>query len=174
MVSASSSIVLPDPVWWLRVGGDFDVAIDDASRFVMDQATLELTGIGDAPTQAVEVIAADLGPVSAGFSTSNFLLGALRIRAGATVHLVDAHGNAPGAGNEAIYVNSLVVPAGATLVTKGSRSTRAATIAGSVSNLADVVVVPGTPPCIADLYRDGIVNGADLGIVLAGWGLCAD
>ena len=173
VVSASSSIVLPDPVWWLRVGGDFDVAIDDASRFVMDQATLELTGIGDAPTQAVEVIAADLGPVNAGFSTSNFLLGALRIRAGATVHLVDAHDNAPGAGNEAIYVNSLVVPAGATLVTNGFKVyTRAATIGGSVSNLADVVVVPGTPPCIADLYVDGIVNGADLGIVLANWGAC--
>jgi hypothetical protein len=173
VVSASSSIVLPDPVWWLRVGGDFDVAIDDASRFVMDQATLELTGLGDAPTQAVEVIAADLGPVNAGFSTTNFLLGALRIRAGATVHLVDAHGNAPGAGNEAIYVNSLMVPAGATLVTNGFKVyTRAATIAGSVSNLADIVVVPGTPPCIADLFGDGIVNGADLGILLAGWGAC--
>jgi hypothetical protein len=173
VVSASSSIVLPDPVWWLRVGGDFDVAIDDASRFVMDQATLELTGLGDAPTQAVEVIAADLGPVNAGFSTSNFLLGALRIRAGATVHLVDAHGNAPGAGNEAIYVNSLMVPAGATLVTNGFKVyTRAATIVGSVTSPADVVVVPGTPPCIADLYGDGIVNGADLGILLAGWGAC--
>ena len=173
VVSASSSIVLPDPVWWLRVGGDFDVAINDASRFVMDQATLELTGISDAPTQAVEVIAADLGPVNAGFSTTNFLLGALRIRAGATVHLADAHDNAPGAGNEAIYVNSLVVPAGATLVTNGFKVyTRAATIGGSVSNLADVVVVPGTPPCIADLFGDGIVNGADLGILLAGWGAC--
>jgi len=173
VVSASSSIVLPDPVWWLRVGGDFDVAIDDASRFVMDQATLELTGISDAPTQAVEVIAADLGPVNAGFSTTNFLLGALRIRAGATVHLVDAHDNAPGAGNEAIYVNSLMVPAGATLVTNGFKVyTRAATIVGSVSSPADVVVVPGTPPCIADLFGDGIVNGADLGILLANWGAC--
>ena len=173
VVSASSSIVLPDPVWWLRVGGDFDVAIDDASRFVMDQATLELTGLSAAPTQAVEVIAADLGPVNAGFSTTNFLLGALRIRAGATVHLVDAHGNAAGAGNEAIYVNSLMVPAGATLVTNGLKVyTRAATIVGSVSNPADIVVVPGTPPCIADLFGDGIVNGADLGILLANWGAC--
>ena len=59
------------------------------------------------------------------------------------------------------------------IVTNGFKVyTRAATIAGSVSNLADVVVVPGTPPCIADLYRDGIVNGADLGILLAGWGAC--
>ena len=33
-------------------------------------------------------------------------------------------------------------------------------------------MVPGTPPCIADLYVDGIVNGADLGIVLANWGAC--
>ncbi len=173
VVSASSSIVLPDPVWWLRVGGDFDVAIDDASRFVMDQATLELTGIGDAPTQAVEAVATDFGPVNAGFSTSNFLLGALRVRAGATVHLVDAHGNAPGAGNEAIYVNDLVVPAGATLVTNGFKVyARAVTIAGAVSNPADVVVVPGTPPCTGDLFTDGIVNGADLGILLAGWGTC--
>jgi hypothetical protein len=95
------------------------------------------------------------------------------VRAGATVHLVDAHGNAPGVGNEAIYVNDLVVPAGATLVTNGFKVyARAATIAGAVSNPADVVVVPGTPPCTGDLFTDGIVNGADLGILLAGWGTC--
>jgi len=173
VVSASSSLVLAEPVWWLRVGGNLDVAIDDPARFVMDQATLELTGLSPEGRQAVEVFAADLGPVNAGFSTSNFLLGALRIRAGAAVQLVDAHGNAPGAGNEAIYVEQLVVPAGAMLVTNGFRIyTRAATLGGSVSDPADIVVVPGTPPCVADLFADGVVNGADLGALLSVWGPC--
>jgi hypothetical protein len=170
-VSSSSSLILPDPVWWLRVGGDLDIAIDSPSRFVMDQATIELTGLGDAPTQTLEVFARDLGPVNEGFATSNFLLGALRIRGGATVGLVDNHNNATGKGQEAIYVNELVVPAGATLVTNGYRIyTRAATIAGTVSNPADIIVVPGTPPCPADFNGDGVVNAMDISVLLGFWG----
>jgi len=173
-VSASSSLILPDPVWWLRVGGDLDIAIDNPSRFVMDQATIELTGLGDAPSQTLEVFARDLGAVNDGFTTSNYLLGALRIRTGATVELVDNHFNAPGQGQEVIYTNDLVVPAGATLVTNGYRiCTRTATIAGTVSNPADVIVVPGTPPCAADLFADGVVSGADLSILLERWGPCS-
>ena len=65
------------------------------------------------------------------------------------------------------------MPAGATLVTNGHRIyTRVATIGGTVSNPGDIVIVPGTPPCPADLYPDGVVNGADLGILLAKWGTC--
>jgi hypothetical protein len=173
-VSASSSLILPDPVWWLRVGGDADIAIDSASRFVMDQATLEMTGVGDAPTQTLEVFARDFGAVNEGFATSNYLLGALRIRGGASVGLVDSHNNAPGKGGEAIYTNELFVPAGATLVTNGYRIyTRAATIAGTVSDPADVIVVPGTPPCPADIVADGVVNAADLALLLTNWGQCA-
>jgi hypothetical protein len=29
---------------------------------------------------------------------------------------------------------------------------------------------PAAPPCVADLNGDGVVNGADLGILLANWG----
>jgi len=172
-LSADSSLVLPDPVWWLRVGGDLDIAINSPTRFVMDQATIELTGLGDAPSQTLEVFARDLGAVDAGFAASNYLLGALRIRAGATVELVDNHNNATGKGQEAIYTNDLFVPAGATLVTNGYRIyTRAATIAGTVSDPADVIVVPGTPPCAADLVPDGEVNAADLSTLLVKWGPC--
>jgi hypothetical protein len=174
VVSAESSIVLPDPVWWLRVGGNFDVAINSASRFVMDQATLELTGVGPASLQSVEVLSRDLGAVDAGFATTNFPLGALRVRAGANASLANNHNNAPGNGNEAIYTQELVVPAGSTLTTNGYKiHTRAATIAGTVSNPSDIVVVPGTPPCVADIVTDGVVNGADLALVLTNWGPCA-
>ncbi|MCE2884339.1 MAG: hypothetical protein LW806_05490 [Planctomycetaceae bacterium] len=173
-LSADSSLVLPDPVWWLRVGGDLDIAINSPTRFVMDQATIELTGVGDAPSQTLEVFARDYGAVDEGFANSNYLLGALRIRAGATVELVDNHNNATGKGQEAIYTNDLFVPAGATLVTNGYRIyTRAATIAGTVSDPADVIVVPGTPPCAADLFPDGVVSAADLSILLERWGPCS-
>jgi hypothetical protein len=30
--------------------------------------------------------------------------------------------------------------------------------------------VPLSPPCAADLNRDGAVDGSDLGVVLAAWG----
>ena len=173
VVSAASSILLPDSVWWLRVGGDFDVAINDASRFVMGQATLELTGLGPNGQQAVEVFGQDLGAVQAGFESPNFPVGALRVRTGASVELVNAHDNAPGAGTEAIYTQELFVPAGATLVTNGYKIyTRVATLGGTVSNPADVVVVPGTPRCVGDLFEDALVNGADLGIMLSSWGAC--
>ena len=39
-------------------------------------------------------------------------------------------------------------------------------------NPADVVVVPGTPRCVGDLFEDELVNGADLGILLSSWGAC--
>jgi hypothetical protein len=173
-LSADSSLVLPDPVWWLRVGGDLDIAINSPTRFVMNEATIELTGVGDAPSQTLEVFARDFGAVDEGFATSNYLLGALRVRAGANVGLVDNHNNAPGKTAEAIYTNELFVPAGATLVTNGYRIyTRTATITGTVSNPADVIVVPGTPPCSADLFPDGVVSAADLSILLERWGPCS-
>jgi hypothetical protein len=175
IVSAESSIILAEPVWWLRVGGNFDVAIDSSSRFVMDQATLELTGVGPASGQSVEVLSRDLGAVDSGFATTNFPLGALRVRAGANASLADNHNNAPGKSAEAIYTQELVVPAGAALTTNGLKVyTRVATIAGSVSNPADIVVVPGTPPCVADIVADGAVNAADLALLLTNWGPCTN
>jgi len=172
-VDAASAIVLPDPVWWLRIGGSFDMAINSASRFVMDQATLEMTGIGDSAVQSLEVFARDFGAIDDGFATTNYLVGALRIRAGANVSLEDNHNNAPGKTAEAIYTNELFVPAGATLTTNGYRIyTRTATIAGTVSNPADIIVVPDAPPCPADLFPNGIVDAADLGILLSTWGPC--
>ena len=174
IVSDESSIVLPDPVWWLRVGGNFDVAIDDPARFVMGQATLELTGTGPVAQQSVEVLSRDLGETADGFAATNYPLGSLRLRTGANVSLVNSSNNAPGKGNEAIYTNELVVPAGATLTTNGYKIyTRVATIAGSVSNPNDIVVIEDAPPCVADIVTDGVVNGADLALLLVNWGPCA-
>ena len=35
-----------------------------------------------------------------------------------------------------------------------------------------VAEVPAAPPCPADLNHDGVVDGADLGLLLSSWGLC--
>jgi len=170
-VAADSSLTLPDPAWWLRVGGSLDIAIDDPARFDMGVATIEMSGADE--SQSLEVFGRDDGAIDTGFAASNYLVGALRVRAGATVELVDNHNNASGKGGEAIYANELVVAKGATLVTNGYKVyTRAATIAGAVSNPADVVVVEGGDACAGDIYEDGVVNSADLGILLAAWGAC--
>ena len=174
VVGASASVILADPVWWLRVGGNFDVAINDPARFVMGEATLELTGTGPAAQQSVEVLSRDLGETADGFAATNYPLGSLRLRAGANVSLMNSSNNAPGKGNEAIYTNELFVPAGATLTTNGYKIyTRVATIAGSVSNPNDIVVIEDAPPCVADIVTDGVVNGADLALLLVNWGPCA-
>ena len=35
----------------------------------------------------------------------------------------------------------------------------------------DSSLVP-VPPCVGDLNEDGVVNGADLGLLLGNWGAC--
>jgi hypothetical protein len=34
------------------------------------------------------------------------------------------------------------------------------------------ILPPAAPPCPADLNNDGVVNGADLGLMLGSWGVC--
>ena len=38
--------------------------------------------------------------------------------------------------------------------------------------LATLVIPPEIPDCLGDLNDDGVVNGADLGLLIAGWGPC--
>jgi hypothetical protein len=65
-IDVSASLVMPNPVWWLRVGGDLDIRIDDPSRFVMAQVTIELTGLSPVPAQTLEAMSLDLGAVKSG------------------------------------------------------------------------------------------------------------
>src|SRR5439155_2935401 len=62
--------------------------------------------------QFLEVMGQDRGNVAAGF-TNNFVTGTLSL--GNFVRLVDNADNSAGAGSEALYVNTLIVPAGSTL-----------------------------------------------------------
>ena len=66
------------------------------------------------PPQLLEAMSQDLGNVAAGYS-NNFAYGTLELTANTYVELVDNAANSPGNAPEAIYVNTLIVPAGATL-----------------------------------------------------------
>jgi hypothetical protein len=171
-VAPQASLLLPESAWWLRVGGDLDVAIDSPSRFAMSEATIEMTGLGKGGAQTIEAMSADMGASLAGFAASNYPVGALRLRAGSTTAVVDAHANSESSegGCEVIYTKLLEVPAGATLVTAGCPIyTQQANIAGSVSDPGDIVLVPTAPPCPADINLDGRVDAADILVVLAFW-----
>ncbi len=174
-IGRTATLSMPDPVWWLRVGGDLDIEIDDPTRFAMSDATIELTGLAPDDIQSIETLGDDLGATEAGFDPSNFPVGTLRIANGSNTVLANAHVNASGGPCEALYVDRLVVEAGGNLATGGCRIyAREATILGTVDDLDDIVLVEDCP---SDLTGDGQVNAADLGVLIAFWattGVAAD
>ncbi len=102
----------------------------------------------------LEVMGRDLGNVPAGY-TSNFAYGTLQLGAGASVTLINAADNSPGP--EALYVDTLIVPAGATFNLAGlpvyARNTQITglvtngTISGAGEQFADLQVEAlGGPP----------------------------
>ena len=115
------------------------------------------------PPQLLEAMSQDLGNVAAGFN-SNFAFSTLELTANTYVELVDNAANSPGNGPEALYVNKLIVPAGATLnldglhlyaqteQINGTVVSGGATISGEVFN---------------DLNDNGVLEGGEPG--LSGW-----
>ncbi len=126
VVGAGASLLMPATELTVQVEGSFDVAIDDNTNYDMAQATLQAIGPGAVP-QTLEVMSEDLGPDPAGLDPTqpgHFPVGTLRIGpTPTTVDLVDNHDN-DGLGQvacEAIYVDQLVIDAGATLNTNTCR-----------------------------------------------------
>jgi hypothetical protein len=167
-IGAEASLVLPESLWRLSVGGNLDIAIDDPARFAMAQATIELNGLAPGTQQTMETLSADLGASDIGFASSNFPIGTLRVASGSNTVLANAHVNSTDTPCEVLYVDRLVVEAGASLTTAGCRIyTNEAVINGSVDNDDDIIVINDCP---ADIDGDGVVNGPDLAAVLAAWG----
>ena len=97
------------------------------------QGTTRFDGSGTAISpQLLEVMSRDEGAVASGFNR-NFAYGTLALDNDTYVRFVDQSDNAPGTEPEALYTNSLLVPAGTTLDLNGLQLyTRAAQIAGTV------------------------------------------
>jgi RHS repeat-associated protein len=94
------------------------------------QGTVRFSG----GTRQLEAMSRDQGGAVAGF-VRNFAYGRIELTGGTTLQLVDSSDNAPGSGAEAVYVSTLVVPAGSTLNLNGLHLyARASQILGSVTN----------------------------------------
>ncbi len=159
----TAALMLPEPDWSVRVGGAFRCAIDNYRHFELSRARLEMAGDGTA-VQTFEVMSTDIGAGLDGLTPGrkgHYPVGTVRIGPTPTVvRLDDRHLNAPDTGlAECLYVDHLVVEAGATLVTNGLRIYyRTKEIAGAVdqpNNLIPLVVVAG------DCNGDGAVTVSD-------------
>ncbi|MCY2990994.1 MAG: malectin domain-containing carbohydrate-binding protein [Planctomycetota bacterium] len=97
------------------------------------QGTMQFNGSGTASSpQLLEAMSQDLGGASAGF-TRNFVYNSLALSNNTRVQLVDQSDNAAGAGAEAVYVDSLVVPTGTTLDLNGLHLySRVAQVSGTI------------------------------------------
>ncbi len=167
-LAADASVHMRDFAWTLRVGGDFDVAIDNPARFTMDGAVLSLTGLGGS-TQSVELLSADLGEGQDGFDASNFPIGTVHVASGATVRCVDQHSNTGSGQAETLYAEHLIVePNGHLELTNGSIYVRTADIQGQVDG--DVIVIPDGPACSGDVTGNGEVDINDVLLVLSDFG----
>jgi hypothetical protein len=173
-----ASLNMPTDVWVLSVGGDFDVAINDASNFNMALATLTMSGMsGD--DQDLERMSHDLGQSEDGLVQGvdgNYPIGTLRIASGTTVDVVDNHDNDNDGQKscEAIYVTTLIVEAGATLNTNGCPIYygEEAIIDGDVDDIDNILETE--PPVEGDINGDGVVNIQDLLALIDQWGVCDD
>ncbi len=171
-VGEDASIIMPHPYWNISVGGNFDVAINDSANFIMNEATLNLSGHEE---QTVEVLGADYGGIEEALDPSygcTFPIGIVNVRSGAHVVLVDNRDNdCEGDLAEVMYAEMLVVEAGATLDTNGhiiyvADYDNQGTIVGE----EDIIIID--PPVLGDLNGDSVVNIDDLLIVISSWGPC--
>jgi hypothetical protein len=153
----------------ITVGADFDVAINDNTRYDMSLAELR---IGASSASTIERMSVDIGANAAGFDRTiagHFPIGTLRIT-GSSATLVDVHDN-DGQGQgacEALYVRHLIIEPGATLNTNGCPVYyETLTLSGSVDNPANLMRINNCP---GDSNGDGLVNFSDLNAVLASFG----
>ena len=166
-IGVDATLSLPNPVWWLRVGGDLDIAIDTPQHFAMSEATIELNGLAPGLEQTLETLSADFGATESGFDPSNFPIGTLRIANGSNTRLVNTHQNTTNTPCEVLYTETLVIEAGASLTTAGCQIyTKELILAGTVDDSSNIVIVTA---CVGDINGDDIVNGVDLSLLLGAW-----
>jgi hypothetical protein len=156
----------------VRVGGNFNNAINSNTRFDMSLATLQLEGTST--EQTLEVMSTDIGPDEAGLDRTlagHYPIGTLHIGPSpSTVRLVDTHDNdgLGQASSESIYVDTLIIDAGSRLINTTCRIYYRTLINSGIVDFPGNLIPIGTP-CFADFNQDGGVDGADVGDFFAAW-----
>ncbi len=130
----------------LSLTGSLTAKTQSASTF-QAPGRIRFNGSGTiANPQRLEVMGYNLGPSAAGFAPGNFAIGRLELANNTAVQLINASVNRPGPNGEALYVNTLVVPAGTRLDLNGMRVyVRAVQNAGTIVGGSLSVVGDGGP-----------------------------
>jgi hypothetical protein len=174
-VGEDASIFLAHENWRLAVGGNFNVAITDNTRFDMSVATLDMVAHTGQDPAAMEAISADLGNTEDGLNPATdcaLPIGTIRISSGAVVEIVDGVDNdCDGSIADVMYTQNLVIAAGAELRTNGYIIyTANLDNQGLLDNPDDIIII--NPPLEGDLNGDGVINVLDILVVVADWGPC--
>jgi YD repeat-containing protein len=118
--------------------------------------TFNGTGTLTSP-QLLEVMSADRGTGAPNF-TRNFAFGGIEVSNGTRVKLVNQYANVAGAASEALYAQSLVVAAGATLDLAGFNVyVRQVQLAGTVVN-GTVTQIPDSGPVVRNTGTPGTIS----------------
>ncbi|MBE2259307.1 MAG: RHS repeat protein, partial [Rhodobacteraceae bacterium] len=123
-----------------------------------NQAEVGLDGTGTpAAPQLLEAMGHDSGTDPAAFS-KNFVYNTVALSNGTYVKLVDVSDNAAGPGAEALYTNSLIVPAGTTLDLNGlNLYTRTAQVGGAILGGA-ITQIPDSGPINVSSPTPGAIS----------------
>jgi hypothetical protein len=151
----------------VRVGGNFNCAINSNTRYDMVLATLQMEGTSSgAVEQTLEVMSRDIGADPLGLDrtiSGHYPIKLLRIGPSpSTVRLVDTHDNDTlGQGScEAIYVDTLRIEAGSRLINTSCRIYYNTLVNnGTVDVPSNLIQIP--PPCAADFNADTVVDFFD-------------
>jgi hypothetical protein len=154
----------------LLLGGDFDNRSTDAEIFDWSAGGMVLNG----PLHTIEAAGENRGPWPAGLQ-DNFAIGTFTLAPETSVQVIDEFDNQQDgvtACDEALYVDSLIVSAGAVLLTDGCLVYyNELTNEGSVPGLG-IDVLQILEPCPGDFDGDGDIGASDLAVLLGSWGGC--
>jgi len=143
---------------FVRLARHFNNLATSPATFRWESGRLSMDGIG---VQTFELAGFDFGDSDPNGFTNNFAMGELRVEPGRTVHFVNAFDNIPGPGCEVLYVDSLFLGAGSTIVLNGCNVyyRRLADDGATITLLNGAEL---TSALIGDMTCDNEVNGGDI------------
>lgn len=143
---------------FVRLARHFNNQATSPTTFRWESGRLSLDGIG---VQTFELAGFDFGDSDPDGFINNFAMGELRVEPGRTVHFVNTFDNVPGPGCEVLYVDSLFLGAGSTIVLDGCNVYyRRLLDDGATINLLGGAELSSA--LIGDMTCDNEVNGGDI------------
>ena len=166
-LDVNASLIMPSADFGIEIAGNFDAAVNSNTQLDVADATLQLNTTPAVGPQSLEVMSVDIGPDPAGLDrtiANHYPIGTLRIGPmDTTVNIIDNHDNANDgqASCEAIYVDTLIIEAGATLNTNGCPIYYVTLVLdGNVDDAGNLVQIQGG--LLGDMNCDGALDFDDV------------